>query len=570
MITRRSLMKGGVAASVLATLPVSARISGRRIAILGGGVAGMTAAHELAERGFQVCLYERNPIGGGKARSMDVPGTGVGGRRHLPGEHGFRFIPGFYRHLPDTMSRIPVGPGWSVANNLVKTPEFSLSFAGRDDLRVPTDIFGSWSDIPGLLDAILRTATIGLSAKELEWFANRLQVFLTSCDARRLGQWENVSWWDYTRASTLSELARKLLVIGVTRNVVAVKAEQASTRSAALIMIQILMNALGMGGDLDRILNGPTNDVWIDPWVQHLRSLGVNYQLNSTVREIAMANGSISGARIETPTGTQWVEADAYIVALPVEVARRLLPRDALLFDPALAKLGNLNTEWMNGIQFYFDRDVSNVRGHANYLDSPWALTSISQAQFWPGFDLSQYGDGRVRGILSVDISNWTTPGVLFGKPAQSCTKEEIRQEVWAQLWMHFDDQTRAEFQQANLVTWHLDPGISFPTGSTVAVNDEPLLVNTVGSYKNRPGAVTRIPNLFLASDYVRTNTDLPCMEGANEAARRAVNGILAASGSLSLPCQLWDLSEPEIFLPDRANDKMRYALGLRNFYDVA
>ena len=37
-------------------------------------------------------------------------------------------------------------------------------------------------------------------------------------------------------------------------------------------------------------------------------------------------------------------------------------------------------------------------------------------------------------------------------------------------------------------------------------------------------------------------------MEGANEAARRAVNGIIAASGSNASPCSLWKLHEPEIF----------------------
>jgi uncharacterized protein with NAD-binding domain and iron-sulfur cluster len=29
-----------------------------RVAVLGGGVAGLSAAHELAERGFQVDVYE--------------------------------------------------------------------------------------------------------------------------------------------------------------------------------------------------------------------------------------------------------------------------------------------------------------------------------------------------------------------------------------------------------------------------------------------------------------------------------------------------------------------------------
>ena len=44
--------------------------------------------------------------------------------------------------------------------------------------------------------------------------------------------------------------------------------------------------------------------------------------------------------------------------------------------------------------------------------------------------------------------------------------------------------------------------------------------------------APTEIPNLFLASDYVRTFTDLATMEGANEAARRSVNAIIDAAGA--------------------------------------
>jgi hypothetical protein len=58
-----------------------------------------------------------------------------------------------------------------------------------------------------------------------------------------------------------------------------------------------------------------------------------------------------------------------------------------------------------------------------------------------------------------------------------------------------------------------------------------------------RPEAeLPQVENLFLASDYVRTHTDLATMEGANEAARRAVNAILDASGSDADRCGVWPL----------------------------
>src|SRR5690606_17838371 len=61
---------------------------GRRVAILGGGMAGLAAAHELIERGFEVTVFEPTALGG-KARSIPSPGTAAGGRLDLPGEHGF-------------------------------------------------------------------------------------------------------------------------------------------------------------------------------------------------------------------------------------------------------------------------------------------------------------------------------------------------------------------------------------------------------------------------------------------------------------------------------------------------
>jgi uncharacterized protein with NAD-binding domain and iron-sulfur cluster len=81
----------------------------------------MSAAHELIERGFEVVILECRDGAGGKARSIPVIDDGAGTSGHetadtgvasllhrLPGEHGFRFFPGFYKHVIDTMRRITV------------------------------------------------------------------------------------------------------------------------------------------------------------------------------------------------------------------------------------------------------------------------------------------------------------------------------------------------------------------------------------------------------------------------------------------------------------------------------
>jgi hypothetical protein len=52
-------------------------------------------------------------------------------------------------------------------------------------------------------------------------------------------------------------------------------------------------------------------------------------------------------------------------------------------------------------------------------------------------------------------------------------------------------------------------------------------------------------------------------MEGANEAARRAVNAIIEASGAAVPLCQIWELHEPEVFAPLRCHDSIRYQMGL-------
>jgi uncharacterized protein with NAD-binding domain and iron-sulfur cluster len=548
----------------------------KTVIVLGGGIGGLSAAHELSERGFSVRVFELRDVPGGKARSVVVPSTAprqnVGAvhlgrlaaptRRDLPGEHGFRFFPRFYRHIIDTMARTPYRGARSAADNLIDTTGTVFARFGRRPLQLPTttpstvpELFGLVSDLGSLLGP-----EHGIPPEEVAFFAERIWQILTSCSERRLNEYEKIGWWDFIGAEQRSDAYQKLFGIGLTRSLVASQAKLASTRTVGDIYTQLAFNLAEPEISGDRVLNGPTNDVWIDPWLTYLRGQGVEYYLNAGVRSIEMDGGVVRGVMVEQDRSVREVRADYYVSALPIEVMATIVTDQMVRADPDLANIFPLshNTEWMNGIQFYLDDDAPIGRGHQIYLDSPWALTSVSQAQFWTDVDLSRFGDGNIRGVVSVDISDWDTPG-LNGKPARECTRREIRDEVWDQLKRSLNVQGADVLEDEDLVHWYLDLDID----PLLRANAEPLFVNLVDTWRLRPRAVTAIPNLFLASDYVQTFTDLATMEAANEAARRAVNGILEHSGSDAPPCRLWDLHEPELLEPWRAHDRARYREGL-------
>src|SRR5579859_1697891 len=47
----------------------------KTVAVVGGGLAGLSAGAALADAGFKVTLFERRPFVGGRASSYEHPGT---------------------------------------------------------------------------------------------------------------------------------------------------------------------------------------------------------------------------------------------------------------------------------------------------------------------------------------------------------------------------------------------------------------------------------------------------------------------------------------------------------------
>lgn len=551
-----------------------------RVIVLGGGIGGMSAAQELIERGFEVVVLERRDIAGGKARSIPLADDGAGTsghmladrgvasiEHHLPGEHGFRFFPGFYKHVVDTMRRIPSLDGRKVADHLVPTTRVGITQYGKPTFLIPAAFPRTPADAGTLLrDILLAFGPItDLTPDDLAFFGARIWQVLTSCEERRIGEYEKTSWWDFVGAEQRSVSYQKFLAAGITRSLVAAKARKASTRTIGDVFVQLMLTIVNpVAGSTDRVLDGPTNLVWIDPWHAYLESRGVQYRFNAEVEEILCSGGRLTGVAIKENGVRTVVKGDHYVSAIPLERMAPMVNAGMLAADPTLANLSALapNVEWMNGVQYFLRRDVPTAHGHVIHIDTEWALTSISQLQFWRSVAPEQFGDSDVRGILSVDVSDWTAPG-SDGKPAMRCSREQVVRETWHQLKRSINIGEEL-LRDEDLHSWFLDPDIKNDAAHPGHLrNSEPLLVNLVGTWPLRPHARTAIPNLFLASDYVRTYTDLATMEGANEAARRAVNGVLDAAGFRGPRCDVWPLHEIELLAPWRMHDAARYKAGL-------
>ena len=569
----------------------------------------MSAAHELIERGFEVEIFEKQPhYVGGKARSTDVPNTAESGKKPLPGEHGFRFFPGFYKHVTDTMKRIPFkGNRNGVYDNLVATQRIAMGREGMNEIISLVNFPKSVSDLKALWNSVHGSNT-GLTSHDMDSIADKVWQLMTSCYDRRLQEYERLAWWEFTDADMHSEAYHEFFVGGITRTLVAAKPRKVSTRTGGDILLQLLFQMSNPFTKTDRVLNGPTNEAWLYPWRDYLLEKGVKYHHDCEVRsfDCTVNQGSsayeITGMQYNQNGETKTVKGDYYIAAVPVEVmGKKLLTPEIKKADPQLTSLEELadDVAWMTGMQFYLKEDVRVTKGHIMLIDSPWGITAISQPQFWEHIDLSEYGHGNVNGIISVDISDWEKRG-YNGKMAKECTKQEIMEEVWCQLVLGLRDGNKPLLSKNMVVACNLDrdiqdkavmpPGADFLDVSKlkdcspddhlinpgkgehsaddkhkpfVTIDKEPLLVNRVKTWELRPDAYCNIGNLMFASDYVRTYTDLATMEGANEAARRAVNAILDLEKSSQKKCKVWNLHEPWLLWPFRYYDKRRFKKGL-------
>jgi uncharacterized protein with NAD-binding domain and iron-sulfur cluster len=566
-LSRRRFIQSSALASAAMALGLpgsSARAagSGQTVAIIGGGVAGLTAAHELAERGFQVSVYEQRAWGG-KARSMPVP--------H---EHGFRYVGGVYNNLPDTLQRIPFADAVGHVFGGMMQPSQTLLASGHQHaylnntaIPFPADVGG----LPATIQSWLQDVFIALDtpADELAFFASKFHVFMTSSDARRVQQWEHMSWWDYMGAATRSTNYQRL--IGrLPLSTEAAHSKEASARSVgqALEASFYADARQGYRQAASPMLDRPADEAWIDAWCQYLAGLGVSLKLGVQAIQFEYVNGQVTGVLADANGHPLTIHADWYVLAVPSEKVAALIPVTMREADRQFADITQLVQRWVAGVQFFLTQPAQINQGYFACLHSPWAIAGISKAQCQPRNVAAGDDDGTVHGVLSLEVSDWTAPGVLYGLPAAQCTREQIAQEVLAQLRRDLPH-GHSVLPDSMIDSWAIDPGVT-GLGTADAANVDPLFINTVGSWSLRPGTTTAIPNFFLAGDYVRaTSADFASMEAANESGRRAANAIVAASGSRTTPATIHSRYTSPLLIPQWKTDAVQFAAGRPNRFDL-
>jgi len=99
------------------SLPVRVE-SNKRVAVIGGGIAGISATANLAERGFQVTLFEKEQYLGGKVGAWTFDSHG----ETLQVEHGFHAFFRQYHNLRGFMKKI------GAYDNLIPIDDYVILF----------------------------------------------------------------------------------------------------------------------------------------------------------------------------------------------------------------------------------------------------------------------------------------------------------------------------------------------------------------------------------------------------------------------------------------------------------
>lgn len=308
-----------------------------RIAVVGGGLAGLAAGCALADSGFPVTLFERRPYLGGRASSYQHPGTGevVDNCQHV--------LLGCCTNLVDFYRRLGVEDKIRWYDRLT-----FLEPGGRASVIEPSSLPAPLHTAP----AFLRAHCLGLPDKLAIAAAMAALAPATPRDTgesflkwlRRHGQTERAieRFWKTVLVSALNE---DIGLVSVPYAAQVVRESFLKSAAAGRMGVPTvpLSDLYGVAGDYIRARGG---EVRFRTAVDSFRAEFANVKLLSPAGEEAF---------------------DFVVSAVPFDVLERMLPQTTAA-EPLRQTLNQFETSPITGIHLWFDRQITELE-HAVLLD---------------------------------------------------------------------------------------------------------------------------------------------------------------------------------------------------------
>jgi len=441
----------------------------KRVVIVGGGVAGISAAVHAIQNGVKPILLERSPGLGGRARSLFANDVNA----YI--DNGQHALSGSYAETRRLLSII--GSEEKIDFQQRLSIQFQLN--ARHSIR-----FQSWPLPPPLhflLPLLLNAPLTAIDRRFLKCFGWRY-LRTTGEDLRRftVREWLN--------AAGDAPFLEKFLWEPITLATLNTPLEKAS----AFLLYQVLKNAfLGTAKNCGLGLpNEMLGDLFAGPAEKYMKKHGGEIRTNASVTRIILENKRIvalemrNGERIETPMLIMAIPPHALAKLLDASPEiREKLPYNFHKFEYSPIITANI---WCkNPISAHFPTAL---------VDSPvqWVFSLPTKAQK-PG--LHGYALVISAAFKEVDF-----------------TAEQILQLIDSELYHYFLKNLFNDLQVAHY---------------KIVKEKRATFLQTPQSLHLRATAKTPIPNFFLAGDW--TDTDLPAtIESAALSGRLAAEHLIA------------------------------------------
>ncbi len=496
----------------------------KTVAVFGAGIAGLSAAHELAQLGYDVSVYESNNEAGGFFRSARRPEDG-----NMPSEYSWHGLGPWYHNAFDLLQQIPFDETGSVYDkglsrsiNFCVAPDHGKAAFNPGLLHQPKMFqLGPWE---GLRWAWLMLKTFASDRRSQEHYstlnaAAQWKPILSDRGWRTwratFGPWIGSDWTNVS-LHQVGQFFRKQLFSKPSHLHKADNEGPAWTHGAR---------------DGWLLLRGPSSECWFDKWVSHLKKNGVHFFWGESLHTFMYDGANITAAHIES--GAK-VQADLYVLATNPFAAADILERTPTLAAQEQLRLFRPLTQRGPHVQvsfrIAFTEKIAWPRECTALViaDSEFNLTLFAQEQAWTSN--VALGDG-VKSLWTGTACAATVPGRLYGLPLTNCTKNQFIEEIMAQLRSCegldlFVKEANSDLMWktvpiVKIEVWHewlFSPhGIKAP---------QPKWVNTTKTQSNQPTQATPTPNLVLAGAHTKTDADVWSIEGAVESGRRAARVI--------------------------------------------